>query len=64
MVGRTLDQSQITQKTGLAVMAVRHGTHGKYIHNPGAGYILKPNDVLFVVGDVTQIEQLRTLLSA
>lgn len=64
MVGRTLAQSQITQKTGLAVIAVRDEEHGKYIHNPGAGYTLKPNDVLFVVGDVTQIEQLRALLTA
>ena len=62
MVGKTLAQSHITQRTGLAVVAVKNGEQGKYIYNPGAEYIIKAEDLLFVVGDVTQIEQLRSLL--
>lgn len=63
MIGKTLAQSQITQKTGLAVIAVKDGEHGKYVHNPGANYTLCANDVLFVVGDITQIEKLREMMS-
>ena len=62
MVGKTLAQSEITQKTGLAVIAVKDGELEKYIYNPGAGYSLKANDILFVVGDVTQIEKLREII--
>jgi voltage-gated potassium channel len=63
MVGMTLAQSQITQKTGLAVIAVKDGEQDKYTHNPGANYTLRANDVLFVVGDLAQIEKLREMMS-
>ena len=62
LIGKTLAQSHITQKTGLAVIAVRDGRHGKHIYNPGAEYTLQANDVLFVVGDTTQTEKLREII--
>ena len=58
----TLAQSHITQKTGLAVIAVKDGELGTYTYNPGAEYILKANDILFVVGDTDQIEKLRGMI--
>jgi voltage-gated potassium channel len=50
-IGKSLEDSQIRQKFGLIVVAVKKES-GKMIFNPMAKYVLESNDKLIVLGEV------------
>jgi voltage-gated potassium channel len=53
-IGKSLEDSQIRQKFGLIVVAVKKES-GKMIFNPMAKYVLENNDKLIVLGEVENI---------
>jgi voltage-gated potassium channel len=53
-IGKSLEDSQIRQKFGLIVVAVKKES-GKMIFNPMAKYVLDSNDKLIVLGEVENI---------
>ena len=53
-IGKSLEDSQIRQKFGLIVVAVKKES-GKMIFNPMAKYVLESNDKLIVLGEVENI---------
>ncbi|MFH1729694.1 MAG: potassium channel protein [Pseudomonadota bacterium] len=58
---KDLSQSQIPQKTGLIVVALKRG--GNYSYNPKSDTILEENDKLIVMGDQDQVHKLRQMAS-
>jgi di/tricarboxylate transporter len=59
LAGKTLKQSHIGEKLGLAIIAIWRGRRA--IFTPAASEVIQPNDVLLVVGReerVTQLEEL------
>jgi len=65
LVGKTLADARIPQKTGLVVLAMRQQSdeskHAQY--NPGPNTILNRGDTMIVLGSEEQIESLRTYVS-
>ncbi len=61
LVGITLADADIQEKTTLAVVALRDGGTGEYIYSPKPDTVLKAGDVLIVMGDVNYLPQLRAL---
>ena len=60
LVGQTLAEAQIPNKTGLIVIAIRHaGEDGAFLYNPGPDEQLRANDVLIVLGGPEQIDSLQ-----
>jgi len=53
-IDKSLDDSQIKQKFGLIVVAVKQES-GKMIFNPMAKYVIENNDKLIVLGEVENI---------
>ncbi len=58
---KTLAESNISEKTGLMVVAIKEKTTGKYLYNPKADYKLSTGDTLIVIGNSEQVKKLRTL---
>ncbi len=56
LTGRSLRETQIRQKYGVTVMAIRRGTD--VIVAPRAGEVIQPQDILVVLGRVADIEKL------
>jgi voltage-gated potassium channel len=56
-VGKTVGEADIGRRTGMLVMAIKSPQSG-YQFNPGASTILKPGDILIVVGTREQIAHL------
>lgn len=61
--GITLKEANIPQKTGLIVIAVKNRDSGEYVYNPGSDLTLKVNDVLIILGDMSQLGKLKELTS-
>jgi len=60
LVGHSLAEAKIPQRTGLIVMALHHGgLSGPATHNPGPETVLQGGDVLIVLGRQDQIQRLR-----
>jgi voltage-gated potassium channel len=60
LVGSSLAEAKIPQRTGLIVMALHHGGRsGPATHNPGPETVLQTGDVLIVLGRQDQIQGLR-----
>ena len=60
LVGHSLAEAKIPQRTGLIVMALhRGGLAGPATHNPGPETVLQGDDVLIVLGRQDQIQRLR-----
>jgi voltage-gated potassium channel len=60
LVGRSLAEAKIPQRTGLIVMALHRGERmGPATHNPGPETRLESDDVLIVLGRQDQIQRLR-----
>mgnify|MGYP001338279916 CR=1 FL=1 len=59
---KTLSQIQARHHTGCTIIGVK-SSDGKYIVNPGASTILKPNSKLFVLGSPEQITQFNDKLN-
>jgi voltage-gated potassium channel len=64
LVGRSLAEAKIPQRTGLIVMALHHGGRiGPTTHNPGPETRLESGDVLIVLGRQDQVQRLREYIS-
>jgi voltage-gated potassium channel len=61
--GVMLKDANIPQKTGLIVIAVKNRDSGEYIYNPGSDLKLKVNDVLIILGDMSQLGKLKEFTS-
>lgn len=60
LVGRSLAEAKIPQRTGLVVLALRReGQTGPPLYNPGPETRLEAGDVMIVLGRSEQIQQLR-----
>jgi voltage-gated potassium channel len=60
LVGRTLAEARIPQRTGLIVIGLRRaGQSGPPTYNPGPETRLEAGDVMIVLGNVEQVQQLR-----
>jgi voltage-gated potassium channel len=63
IVGKTLKDAEIPQKTGLIVIAVKRATDAQMLFNPSSSTTLQENDQLIVLGDPEKIDKLNTLLN-
>jgi len=64
LAGRTLAEARIPQKTGLIVIALRHGGDGgEFAFNPGPDARIEPGDEVIVLGTRDQVSELETYLS-
>ena len=61
LIGKELRESRIWEETGLRIVAMRHGQAGEFIYNPGANHTFKENDVLFVIGEPSALQQIRRM---
>lgn len=60
LVGKSLADARIPQRTGLIVLALRRaGGDGKQRYNPGPETTLEAGDVMIVLGRPEQVQQLR-----
>ena len=60
---KSLLQIQARHHTGCTIIGVK-SSDGKYIVNPGANTILKPNSKLFILGNPKQIKQFNDKLNS
>ena len=61
LVGKSLMEASIMEKTGLLVVAVRkNGTEGFTI-NPGQDQAINPDDVMIVMGEIDDVYHLRRI---
>ena len=58
---KPLKKANISGKTGLIVLAIKHEEDDIFRFNPGADEYLKPKDKIIVIGQNEQIEMLRDL---
>ncbi len=63
IIGETLEQASIPEKTGLVIMAIDNvqDNSQKLLLNPRPDYILKEGDRMVVLGQVDQINKLREI---
>lgn len=61
IVGKTLKEAKIPDKTGLTVLAVKKRKTQKMSFNPNPNEVFEKDDILLVLGTETQINELRKL---
>jgi voltage-gated potassium channel len=59
--GKTIGEADVRRKTGAIIVAVRDGETAQYMFNPSGNCMLKPRDVLVLIGDLEQVGKLRRL---
>jgi voltage-gated potassium channel len=63
IVGKTLKEAKIPERTGLVVLAIQKKGEKNLMLNPSSDEMLKVGDVLIVLGQEGQINQLRNMAS-
>ncbi|HNY12020.1 MAG TPA: potassium channel protein [Candidatus Wallbacteria bacterium] len=63
LVGKMLKDVDITDKTGLLVMATRNKNTGNYVYNPKSFYVFDHEDILIVIGTPGQREEFNKLFN-
>ena len=61
LIGKTIMQSQIKETYGVLLVGIKDSS-GEFQFNPGAGYELKENELLLVMGEVDGIQKLKSWL--
>jgi voltage-gated potassium channel len=61
LVGKALREVNDADRTGLWVIAVKHGAAGEYTHVPRSTYTVAADDILIVIGTLEKVEAFRTL---
>jgi len=61
LVGKTLAQADVPDKTGLIIMAINKKDSDKLLLNPGPDYLLREGDSMVVLGQIEQINRLREI---
>ncbi|HFE52964.1 MAG TPA: potassium channel protein [Bacteroidetes bacterium] len=62
LIGRSLRELQIPQRTGLIVLAIRRKSGRRFELNPGPQTVLHAGDRLIVLGEINEVDLLRTYL--
>jgi len=62
LVGKTLQEAQIPQRTGLIVIAIKKGKDSRWLFNPSSTQLLEENDRLIVLGDSEKVDKLSSLI--
>jgi CPA2 family monovalent cation:H+ antiporter-2 len=60
-IGRTLQETQMRKRHGVTLLAVNRKS--RIISNPPADLVFASGDILFVVGEIPDIQQVRRLFS-
>ncbi len=63
LAGVTLAEARIRNRTGLIVIAIRHGEEA-FIYNPGPDEGIRAEDYLIVLGGSEQIDSLQEIVRA
>ncbi len=63
LIGKTLSELEIKQKTGSTILAIKQGT-GKFNLQPGATTVIGHGDVMVALGTSQQLELLRKMAEA
>ena len=63
LIGKTLAEAQIPQRTGLLVVALRRAGQERFIYNPSRDLVLHEGDVLVVIGAREAIRKLHKFTS-
>ncbi len=58
-IGKTLGELELRSRYGINVLAVRQLVPEKLIINPGANFLIKDSDILYVLGKQEDIEKLK-----
>jgi len=58
-IGKTLGELELRSRYGINVLAVRQLVPEKLIINPGANFVIKDSDILYVLGKQEDIEKLK-----
>lgn len=61
LVDQTLREANITDRTGLAIIAVKNKKTGAYEHIPKSSYTITTDDILIVIGTPQQITEFKKL---
>ncbi len=63
--GHTLAEAEIPQKTGLIVLAIKHGEERRapFLYNPASNEMVRAGDTLIVLGAAEQLDSLRQVLA-
>ncbi len=61
LIGKSLKEARIPDKTGLIILSLLTGQSGEMIFNPGPDVILKINDAMIVLGKTEQVDILKSL---
>ncbi|WMJ80764.1 potassium channel protein [Clostridium sp. MB40-C1] len=61
VVGKSLKESKINERTGLIILAIKRGEAENIIFNPSADEILNIGDVIMVLGMESQVKELRKI---
>ncbi|WP_052291953.1 cation:proton antiporter regulatory subunit [Natranaerobius thermophilus] len=61
LLGLTLKEARIPEKTGLIILALRNQGEDQLVFNPGPEEVLEEGDTMMVLGKVHQIDQLRQM---
>lgn len=61
LIGKSLREADIADRTGLAVIAVKNAKTDEYRHVPRSSHVIAPDDILIVIGSPEQIESLKSL---
>lgn len=64
LVGHTLRDCQIKEKTGLLIIGLKKGRTGGYLYNPTGDTLIEPGDSLIACGSPDQMSKLRDLAKA
>lgn len=64
IANKTLAQADLGKNTGVIVIAIKNIATAKYKYNPTGHNIIKPGDILIVLGSTEQLENLRRLCSS
>ncbi|HGY56139.1 MAG TPA: potassium channel protein [Caldithrix abyssi] len=62
LVGKTLKEARIPQRTGLIVIAIKKGKDSRWMFNPSSNQLLEENDRLIVLGDSEKVDKLFSLI--
>ncbi|MCY3021586.1 MAG: NAD-binding protein [Planctomycetota bacterium] len=63
LAGKTLAQSELRQIADVLVVAARHPGQENFIYNPKADFLLEPDCVIVVLGQVAEVDKLRPLFA-
>ncbi len=62
LIGKTLQEAQIPQRSGLIIIAIKKGKDSHWLFNPSSTQLLEENDRLIVLGDSEKMDKLFSLI--